>query len=277
MYPYGDPTVLAQAREATIKASRLLDGQPNTLFIVSPANYQDRLRPLFTTLIAEMIDEAMTRATSSPTGRLDPPLLVIVDDVSTCVPPAQLDQLASVGAGLGIQLLTLFQDLGQVERAVGSNQAIQLADDHRARVALPGISDAATVNYMNSLVRGSRMGATAGDGGPDPSAAWLRTLEDGEAVCVYGNLPPVKMELRYWYQDSRLRERVEPPVQPARRRRLRTPRAPSEPAMRGFPNPFDSDANDREAARYWDAVQRDGVLPEPLPYDEGSGNDDALR
>jgi hypothetical protein len=271
MYPYGDPTVLAQAEETGISAARLLDGEANTLFIVSPSNQQERLRPLFTSLIAEMVDEAMTNATASPSGRLDPPLLVIVDDVGSCVPPVLLDQLASVGAGLGIQLMTLFQDLGQVERAVGTHQAVPLANNHRARVALPGISDGATLNYMNSLVRGARMEAP---GGAVPSAAWLRTLEDGEAVCVYGNLPPLKMTLRQWFSDPDLKNRVEPPPEQTRRITWGKASQDSSNDASWFPNPFDSDANDREAARYWDAVSRDGVLPEPAPYREDASDPD---
>jgi type IV secretion system protein VirD4 len=277
MYPYGDPTVAAQAREPQISARQLFDGRPNTLYVLAPPQHGERLRPLLTTLISEVIDTAMTHATASSTGRLAKPLLVVIDDAVTCAPAPVIDQLAAIGAGLGIQLISLFQDLGQMERAFGRQQAVQLANDHQARVILPGISDGATLNYVSALIRGNRL-LEMGDG-PDltdqavvgGSANWMRTLEDGNALCVYGNLPPIRMALRPWFAEPGLHERINPRPTPVKRYQRRRRARP--PIGGGFPNPLDSEGNDREAARYWDAVVQGGTLPEPRAFDDGSNND----
>lgn len=279
LYPFGDPVVLSQTRSADINARGLLDGHANTLFLLSPPNHEDRLRPLLTTLVSEVVDSAISMATSSPTGRLAKPLLVVLDDSAGSAPLRLLDQLASAGAGLGIQLLTIFQDLGQVQRRFGRHEAVQLANDHRARVILPGISDGATLDYVNSIIRGNRLvdhGSQVIDLTDDEqivagSPTWMRTLDDGDALCVYGNLPPLRMALRPWYADQALNERIRPT--PPKQRWFA--RSVKEDALigGGFPNPLDSDGNDSEAARYWEQVQKDGTLPHARGYDDGSDSD----
>ncbi len=282
MVPYGDPRVLNQARTPEINARELLDGGPNTLYLLSPPNHQQRLRPLMTTLVSEVLDSAMGQAAGSPAGRLRAPLLVIFDDAVGCAPLHLLDQLASVGAGLGIQVMTLFQDLAHVERVFGPERAVQLAGNHRAKVVLPGISDTATLGYVNSLIKGNPLvGGNAidrdeGEGRRDPlvlaNPSWMRTLNDGDALCVYGNLPPVRMSLRPWFGDAGLRRRIEPPAET--RRRFGWRRTNREDLVgTGFPNPLDSDSNDREAARYWESVVGDGTLPSPRAFDDGTGHD----
>ncbi|MCP4222055.1 MAG: type IV secretory system conjugative DNA transfer family protein [Actinomycetia bacterium] len=284
MYPFVEPMVLAQARDPQISADGLLDSESNTLFILSPPHHQERLRPLMTTIVSEVIDNAMSQAAASPSGRLDNPLLVVLDDAATSAPIELLDQLASMGAGLGIQLLTLFQDLSHLSQSHGREQAIRLANNHRARVVLPGITDNATLDYLNPTLRGNRMvelgsgptgGANDGDLDPDPvvsqTATWMRTLEDGVAVLIYGNLPPMRMMLRPWFADKGLHGRIMPEPPKIRRSWFRR-REDSDGTTRttGFPNPFDSEANDAEAKRYWDAVSGTGLLPEPLPFDDGT-------
>ncbi len=280
MTPYSDPRVLGQARNPVIDPRALLDREPSTLYVLSPPHHQQGLRPLMTTLVSEVLETAMGQATGSPAGRLPAPLMVIFDDAAESAPLQLLDQLASVGAGLGIQLMTMFQDLGHVERAFGADEAMQVADSHRVLVVLPGVSDVVTLDYVNSLIHGSRL-VGAGDR-PDPEAdpddalvlggtTWIRTLDDDHALCVYGNLPPIRMALRPWYRDRSLRVRVEPPA--VRRpwwRRLFGGR--QRTASTGSPNPFDSAANDRESERYWEQVRKDGTLASPRAFDDGTGD-----
>lgn len=276
LYPFGDPVVLAQATAPQISAAGLLDGKPNTLFVLAPANHQDRLRPLLTTIISEVIDAAMNEAASTESGHLEHPLLVIIDDAVGCAPFGLLDQLASLGAGLGIQVLTLSQDLSQLGRVSGQERASQLADSHRARVVLPGITDPFTLDYLNALIRGNRLTDPSRTDVEDDavisgSAGWMRTLDDDAAIVIYGNLAPIRVKLRPWYGDKALVGRLqpEPAVEPSSwRDRFRRPS--DDLAGGGFPNPFDSEANDREADRYWKSVRADGVLPEPLDYNDGS-------
>lgn len=276
IYPFSDPVVLAQARDPLIRADRFFNGAANSLFVVAPTHHQERLRPLLSTLVSEMMDTGMSRASSAPNGRLERPLLLVIDDTAACLPLGLLDQLASMGAGLGIQVLTVLQDLGHLSQRHGAGRAAGLANDHRARVVLPGITDGATLEYLNDLIRGNRLlDPAAADMADDDAvvsqtATWLRTLEDGAAVLIYGNLAPMRIALRPWFGDPGLNARVNPEPEaetPSRMRWWR--RQHDELEASGFPNPLDSEANDAEAQRYWDSVLETGLLPEQRPYDSG--------
>ncbi len=251
MYAYGDPDVLALSQVTDIKPRQLLDGKPNTLFVVSPSNQQERLRPLFTALISEVIHTAFQMAHNSPAGRIDPPLLVILDEAANIAPLQNLDQVASMGAGLGIQLVTAFQDLGQVQQVYGQHRATTVANNHRARLLLGGVGDTATLDYMSALIGDQIIHTTSistdGRGGrsttdnqqlrPLAPSATLRTLPDGQAVCVYGNLPPIRMNLRPWYKDKTLSRRINQHQQ-------------SEPAKPSSVDTTPFEAEDPEAQRF---------------------------
>lgn len=272
MAPYLDPGLAGLPRDdqAQINVRHLLDGRPNTLYLYAAPDHGERFQPLLATLLSQAADAALARAASSGGGALSPPLLVVIDGTVHCTPPAVLDQLASAGsAGAGIQVLSLFTGLLQLERAFGREQALRTADNHRARLALPTLDDTPTLSYLSSISR---------DGG-----SWIPALQGGEAVLLHGELPPLSLALRPWQSDEALRRRVQGgaggggggsgPVTDSGRRRWRGPRPwarPSRPQQvdaddpllpPGTPDPLNSEANDREAARYWEAIERGGTLP----------------
>lgn len=267
MAPYLDPGLAGLPRDdqAQIDVRQLLDGRPNTLYLYAAPDHGERFQPLLATLLSQVADAALARAASSGGGTLNPPLLVVIDGTVHCTPPAVLDQLANAGsAGAGIQVLSLFTGLLQLERAFGREQALRTADNHRARLALPTLDDTPTLSYLSSISR---------DGG-----SWIPTLQGGEAVLLHGELPPLSLTLRPWQSDESLRRWVQGggggPATDAGRRRWRGPRPWERSARRpqqvdaddpllppGTPDPLNSEANDREAARYWEALERGATLP----------------
>jgi hypothetical protein len=287
LQPYDDPAILAQTESPEISVNRLLDGSPDTLYVVAPSSDQ-RLRPLVAPLLWEMTAGAMAAARSQPTGRLDPPLLVVLDGTTGYMPAELLNDLAASGGSLGIQLLTSTPGLTALDRALGGeDRARRLVGHHRAQVALSGITDTATIDHLSAAAGGERIvdaedidparagarrssGATADVGGD-----WLRELSGGEAICLYGNLPPVRIELRRstTAQMERTSEwgggggQEKPP--PSRRRRGLSrwfrPSDDDDPLTglgpAGLPDPLDSAANDRASARYWESVTKTSTEP----------------
>ena len=158
------------------------------------------------------------------TGRpLDPPLLVVLDEAANIAPVPQLDTLASTGAGQGIQLVSIFQDMAQVEATYGRDRAPTIVANHRAKLLLSGISDRTTLEYV-ALLLGDEASphrtATSSSSGHSTvsetvhyrklaSADALRQLRPGEGVLVYGHLPPAKLALRPWFRESSLRRLTE--------------------------------------------------------------------
>lgn len=215
--PYLDPIVAESARRSEIVADELLDGGRHTLYLSAPPDEQDRLRPLFTVLLGQVISAAYKRA--GRTGRpLDPPLLIVLDEAANIAPLENLPTIAATAASMGVQLVTVFQDLAQVRLRYG-HAAGTVVNNHRAKLLLPAISDLDTLDLASRLVGDEEVDrdshTTDGSGRRSATTAthWRRLLppelanrlRDGEAVLLYGNLPPARLRLRPWYCNRRLR------------------------------------------------------------------------
>jgi type IV secretion system protein VirD4 len=202
-----------------VDPAALLDGEAS-LYLCAPAHDQRRLRPLLATIVGQVIEAAYERATQ--TGRpIDPPLLVLLDEAANVAPLAELDVLASTAAGHGIQLVTVWQDLAQLNARYGA-KAGSVVNNHRAKLFLSGIADVGTLEYASALVGEAFTPTEAttldGRGGASrttspmlrrllPSDA-LRRLPPGQGMLVAGHLPPARIRLRPFYDDRRLADRA---------------------------------------------------------------------
>ena len=214
---YSDPGVLHHSLKADITPDWLLDGKPNTLYLSASVREQRRLRPVFVTLIQEMVEAAYTRA--SLTGKpLNPGLLLILDEAANIAPLPDLDVLAATGAGQGVQLLTILQDLAQAQDRWGRERADTIVNNHRAKIIGAGVSDTRTLEAVGRLLGDqqiSQESSTEGDGRSSTtrSTTWrslappnvLRESAAGSAVLIYGTLPPARIRLRPWFANRRLR------------------------------------------------------------------------
>jgi type IV secretion system protein VirD4 len=194
---------------------RHLLGGPHTLYLCAPAHDQRRLRGYFTALTQQVLAHAFT--TSTRTRRaLDPPLLVVLDEVAHIAPLPELDGLAATAASHGIQIVTVWQDLAQVTARYGA-RAPTVLNNHRAKLFLPGIADPDTLEYASRLIgdeEASRPSVTRDARGGRSTTATpgprrllppeeLRCLPRGRAVLVYGTLPPCRVQLLPWWASRR--------------------------------------------------------------------------
>lgn len=198
---YEDPVVAATMDRHEIEPHELLDGGANTLYLTTPEHDQDRFRPLCAMIVRRMLGAAY-EASARAGGPLDPPLLVVLDDVLGIAPVYDLAALASTSAARGVQIVSVFQDVAQIREHYGE-AADLVVRNHAARLVLPS---------------GAGATARAAEGIVAPEVA--RELREGEAALLYGTSPPVRVRLRPWFRDTELRGRVEMPqdaVQPAER------------------------------------------------------------
>jgi type IV secretion system protein VirD4 len=218
---FADPAVAASAVPGTndVDPVGLLEAD-NTLYLCAPAHEQRRLRPLFSGLVTRVVDAAYDRAARR--GRpLDPPLLVILDEAANIAPLADLDVLASTAAGHGIQLVTVWQDLAQLQARYGP-KAGTVVNNHRAKLFLAGIADPATLEHASTLIGEAEMqtASTTVDGSRKATSTTraatyrrlappdsLRRIDPGSGVLISGHLPPVRLALRPWYRNPELRRR----------------------------------------------------------------------
>jgi type IV secretion system protein VirD4 len=221
MGAFSDPRVLETSSDADYTPAQLLDGGSNTLYLCAPAHEQERLRTLFAAMISELV--AVVYEKAAQTGEpIDPPLLIVLDEAANIAAIPDLDGLASAGAGQGIQLVTVFQDLAQVDARYGK-RAQTIVNNHRAKVFASGIADPDTLRYVSSVIgdgefqqrsetagKEGRSSATEGSEYRDLAPAnVVREAKPGSAMLIYGNLPPARLSLRPWFKDRGLSELVE--------------------------------------------------------------------
>jgi type IV secretion system protein VirD4 len=215
---YADPGVLASAEGSDLRADVLLDGGGHTAYLCAPAHEQRRLQPLFAALVQDIIAGAYDKATEARQP-IDPPLLVVLDECANIAPLRDLAQLASTAAGQGIQLVSVFQDMGQIHTVYGRDRAHTIVANHRAKVFLSGVADAQTLDYVTRLLGDEEVRQISSTSGAEgrrsrtESVAYrslapanvLREMHPGQGLLVYGNLPPTRLALRPWYEDRGLR------------------------------------------------------------------------
>jgi type IV secretion system protein VirD4 len=217
---FADPAVAASAERCEIDPAALVSGHACSLYCCAPAREQERLAPVFTAIVREVLDAAFERAAA--TGRpLDPPLLVVLDEAASVAPLADLDRVVATAAGHGVQLVTVFQDLAQVESRYGGRWAT-VVNNHRAKLVCSGIADPVTLQHMSGLLgdeeRAERSWTIGDDGRHSRTEAvsfralappgWLRRLPEGGAVLVYGSFPPARVALRPFFDCSELANRA---------------------------------------------------------------------
>jgi type IV secretory pathway TraG/TraD family ATPase VirD4 len=204
---YDDPQVSASAETCEIDAEAILDAA-GTLYLVAPLHSQERFRPIFEAMTMQLVRAAQDRAQA---GRpVDPGLLLMLDECGTTAPLRQLPQLAATGRGQAIQLVSVWQSLGQIRERYGLQLAESVVTNHRAQLALAGISDLATLDHFSRLLGDTETDRTSttrrAQGGRSVSVApqtqrlvpadQLRQLRVGQALMVYGSLPPALLRLR---------------------------------------------------------------------------------
>ena len=202
---YADPRVLAAAYQPDLTPERLLDGSSTTAYLCAPSHEQQRLRPLFATLIEQVLAAAYEQV--ARTGRpLDPPLLLVLDEAANVAAIPSLDTLAATAAGQGIQLVSVFQDLAQIKERYGT-RALTIVNNHRAKLIGSGIADPDTLEYAARVLGDqeiTQISATAGQEGRASTTQsttfrslapphLLREAKPGTALLIYGSLPPVRL------------------------------------------------------------------------------------
>lgn len=232
---FADPRVAAETQGSDYTPEKLLAGA-NTLYLVSPRSEQERLRTVFSTLIQELF-ATVEELSAALGGPIAPALLGLFDECANVAPFPGLAQTAATGAGQGIQLLSVFQDVAQMRARFGPS-AMTILNNHFAKLLGRGVSDGETLEYFSRLIgsgefeqrsvstqSGERRhrSQTEGDTYRELAPAHLlRQSEEASALLVAGSLPPTWISLRPWYEDTAMRGMRTPSAHRHGRRRGRS-------------------------------------------------------
>ncbi|MDA8265614.1 MAG: TraM recognition domain-containing protein [Actinomycetota bacterium] len=184
---------------------------PNTLFALGSEAASANTAPLLSTLIGEVADAARQRAATSPSGRLDPPVCLWLDEVCNIAPLHDLPSLVSSGGGDGIVTVPVIQALSQARSRWGDGNAQTIKSAATVRIVLPGVDDANDLREICALageVDVEQVSTSSGLGGTSRSVSMqrrpaltpdqVRSLPLGHAWVIGRTLAPVEVELSPW-------------------------------------------------------------------------------
>ncbi len=166
----------------------------------------------------DIVGQAFERFTR--TGKpLAPPLLLVIDEAAT-LRPHQLPSWAATLAGVGVQLVTAWLSVAQIEAAYGRDSQAILTN-HLTKLFFAGMSDQAGLDYLSRLLGEehvpSRLSSQSSYGArreddvttvPVVPPAALRRMRPGDALLVHGTLPPAHVRIKPWYGSRRMRKRA---------------------------------------------------------------------
>ena len=192
-----------------------------TLYLIAEADHDDSpVAPLFACMANEIHRTAALLGQGMPGGRLDPPLLMALDEiVQTCPVPLPV-WLADAG-GKGIQLLPVAHGEAQLASRWKEHGKQVILDTCGVKVLLPGISDTKTLDMASKLCgqaayreRGQEHHSRADVMTQD----MIRQLPNGYELVIRGGLSPViarvPLAWKDWtYRLARARGTAVAPVQ----------------------------------------------------------------
>ena len=198
----------------------LLDTGPgganaNTLYLVVSNDDYQRLAPVLAGLLSDLKAQAYEWES---TGRLFPaPLLMLIDEAGN-MPLDWLPEVSSTCAGVGIQLVTVWQSLAQIKQAYGQRADILLTN-HATKLFFPAASDESTLDYQSRIVGDEQVEqqswstdlagghrSISGQDGRDALVPYFlaRLPRLGQALMIHFNTPPAQIDGRRWWKDRRL-------------------------------------------------------------------------
>ena len=163
-----------------------------TLYMIAGGDDDSPITPLFKALASWVHFEAGMAGSKAPHKRLDPPLLMALDEV-TQVCPVDLPVMLSDSAGKGVLIEAVCHSKSQLEQRWGKDGAATVWACSGTKILLGAISDPDTLDAASKLC-GT---VTTGDGKePVVPPELLRMLPDWRALIIRMNLSPVVVKVR---------------------------------------------------------------------------------
>jgi type IV secretion system protein VirD4 len=195
-----------------------------TIYLLGSTATQLSVAPLITALIDDVLGTARTLAAAEPGGRLEPPLLLLLDEVANIAPLPTLPNLLADGGGSGITTVTVLQSLAQARARWGEAGADAIWDASTTKIILGGLAqvdDLLRISRLAGDVDAPHVTRSSGAGGGTRSVSSqrlpalplerVRCLPAGSAIVLARRCPPVEADLiPWWRHPSQARQRSSP-------------------------------------------------------------------
>lgn len=188
----------------------LLDN--GTLYMLATGAGAGASSALVAAFIEDLVETARKIAARSPGARLDPPLLLALDEIGNLAPLPSLPTLMAEGGGTGITPLPVLQSLAQAREKWGENQANAIWDASIVKIILGGASNSRDLQDLATLIgdRDETTDSVTTDAYGAHSSQRsirrvpilppdvLRTLPFGTGVVMLRTARPIITRLRPW-------------------------------------------------------------------------------
>ena len=168
--------------------------------------------PLVAAFVEDITETARALAARSPGARLDPPLLLALDEIANLTPLPSLPSLMAEGGGSGITTLAVLQSLAQARARWGEHAADAIWDAATVKIVLGGLAKYRDLDDVARLLGeidertetrspgrgGDRSSSTSLRTVPVMPAAALRTLPFGTGVLLLRQTRPTVIDLGPW-------------------------------------------------------------------------------
>jgi type IV secretory pathway TraG/TraD family ATPase VirD4 len=213
--------LLSQAAQETFcpPASASFDiedflGTQGTIFLTVSENQAADLAPLISAFVDEITKVAKQIGDRTESGRLDPPLGLILDEVANVAPLPSLPALMSYAGGSGVFVVAVLQSMAQARHRWGRDGAQMLWSASTVKIALGGLSGD-ELSDLSDLAGGYRETVTTTQHGPTGvsrntnltdrktmSPDEVRTLSEREreALVIAATTPAIKTRMVRHYE-----------------------------------------------------------------------------
>ncbi|QAY63246.1 type VI secretion protein [Xylanimonas allomyrinae] len=218
-------------------------GANGTVYLLATSAGSGGVAPLVAAFIEDLTETARRLAARSPGQRLDPPLLLALDEIGNLAPLPTLHQLMSDGGGSGITVMPVLQSWAQARNAWGEHRAGAIWDAAIVKIHLGGSAVARDLQDLSALLGDHDETTRSRTFGPDGTTSSqesvrrvpvmspqaLRAIERGKGLILLRSVAPMIATLRPWRRRPDARQLLAD--QAATEAALRAPASSTTPSQ----------------------------------------------
>ncbi|QCX27734.1 TraM recognition domain-containing protein [Nocardioides jishulii] len=184
-----------------------------TLYLLATGAGAGAAWPLVAAFLEDLTETARHLAAASPGTRLDPPLLLALDEIGNLAPLPSLPVLMAEGGGTGITTMPVLQSLSQARARWGEHAASTIWDASIVKVILGGASASKDLQELSVLIgerddpsdtvtineHGARSIQRSTRRRHIMPPEQIRMLPFGTGLVLLRSAPPIVVRLRSWH------------------------------------------------------------------------------
>jgi type IV secretory pathway TraG/TraD family ATPase VirD4 len=226
-----------------------------TLYLIAAGDEDSPIAPLFRAFTSWTAWQVGLIGSTAPAGRLDPPLWLGLDEVTT-ICPIDLPTMLSDSAGKGVLITAVAHGTSQLEERWGPAGAKTVWACCGTKIIIGGISDAGTLEDISQLCGTIVIGDDDSKTVRVVPPELIRALPDWRALVIRMNLNPVIVKFRPAWKRLGYRFGRRVPVYVPRQH------AAQIPAREPVPAELEPALSEADLAKFFDPA---ASQPDPAP------------